>query len=402
MKFGVGKQICICIFFILTFLSGCRPYLLESGAGAGTGGLAASSDPLVPSTIAPGTIPFVETFEPSTHPLIPVSPALPYSPRWRAGIGVSFFGPLAFNWPEHRPGWYLSWSINIAENEFDAYESAPMVRMAPPDDVELGMEFVPLVGVFRGNLHHTPALLTATAALNPGKTWLIGNEPDVLWQSNTTPEDYAHVFHQAAAAIRAGDPTARIAIGGLSQITPLRLLYLERVWESYLALYGEPIPVDIWTMHAFILREEGGNWGVGIPIGLGDIASGELWEIEDHDDLSLVEMQVWKMRQWMADHGQRDKPLWVTEYGILMPEELGFTSDVVVNFMLASFDLFSTLKDPNLGYPADDNLMVQRWLWFSTYYEPYPTGNAFTDKGLPTPIMDAYATWIEEQSIPQN
>ena len=30
------------------------------------------------------------------------------------------------------------------------------------------------------------------------------------------------------------------------------------------------------------------------------------------------------MRQWMADHGQRDKPLWITEYGILMPEEYGF------------------------------------------------------------------------------
>jgi len=33
--------------------------------------------------------------------------------------------------------------------------------------------------------------------------------------------------------------------------------------------------------------------------------------------------------------------------------------------MLASFDYFLTATDPDLGYPADGNRLVQRWAWYS-------------------------------------
>ena len=37
--------------------------------------------------------------------------------------------------------------------------------------------------------------------------------------------------------------------------------------------------------------------------------------------------------------------------------------------------------------PADDDRLVQRWSWFSAYYEPFPNGDLFDADGLPTPLM---------------
>jgi hypothetical protein len=66
----------------------------------------------------------------------------------------------------------------------------------------------------------------------------------------------------------------------------------------------------------------------------------------------------------MANHGQRDKPLIITEYGILFNEELGYGYERVRDDMLDTFDYFLGATDPNIGYGADGNRLVQRWAWF--------------------------------------
>jgi hypothetical protein len=33
------------------------------------------------------------------------------------------------------------------------------------------------------------------ARRNPGRLWLVGNEPDVIWQGNSTPAEYARAYH---------------------------------------------------------------------------------------------------------------------------------------------------------------------------------------------------------------
>jgi hypothetical protein len=223
--------------------------------------------------------------------------------------------------------------------------------------------------------------LRELAASRPGLTWAIGNEPDVIWQDNTAPEIYAIAYHRAYTAIKAGDPTAQVAIGGVSQITPLRLAYLDRVWNFYLDHYGEPMPVDVWNIHTFVLREDRREWGVNIPPGFEIQHRGMLWEVADHDRLDLVEEQVWLMREWMAAHGQQEKPLWITEYGILMPEEYGFTAAAVQEFLVGSFNLFDSLMDPELGYPADNHRLVQRWNWYSARDSRFAAGNLFDNAG---------------------
>jgi hypothetical protein len=214
------------------------------------------------------------------------------------------------------------------------------------------------------------------AQANPGSLWLIGNEPDVKWQDNVTPERYAAVYGELHEAIKAADPTAQVAIGGVSQPTPLRMVYLDRVLAAYRAQFGAEMPVDVWNVHAFILREEQGSWGVDIPPGM-DVAQGQLYEIADHNDMEVFRRQITDFRRWMAERGLRNKPLIVTEYGILMPASYGFPPEVVSDFLVNTFDFFLTARDPELGYPADDNRLVQAFNWYSIADTTYPTSNLF-------------------------
>lgn len=322
----------------------------------------------------------------------------PYSLRWRAGVGVPDGSPFLFDWPADRPGWYLNWDANLryAERLFGLWRQ-PFMQLP---DARLGMEFTPMVRMRNGRLHPSTGDLRELAAQNPGLTWLIGNEPDVLWQDHTTPEMYAIAYHRAYTAIKAGDPTAQVAIGGLSQITPLRLAYLTRMWDFYQKFYGTEMPVDVWNMHAFMLREERGAWGVNVPPGFAAELRGRLWDVEDHDDLALVEEQVRAMRQWMAERGQQEKPLWITEYGILMPEEYGFDDERVIRFMLGSFDLFQNLRDDQIGYAADGGRLVQRWNWYPARDSRYSAGNLFDDYGRVTPVGQAMFDYLGGESRP--
>jgi hypothetical protein len=88
---------------------------------------------------------------------------------------------------------------------------------------------------------------------------------------------------------------------------------------------------------------------------------------DQYDDLNLVLEQIRMMRQWMADHGQRNKPLINTEYGILLGEANGFNFARVRRFMLGTFDLFyhsPDIVDPTIGMPDDGGRMLQQWFWF--------------------------------------
>jgi hypothetical protein len=206
--------------------------------------------------------------------------------------------------------------------------------------------------------------IAAIAQANPGEIWLVGNEPDCIYQGNSTPDQYARLYHELYHLIKRHDPASQVAIGGIVQGTPLRLQWLDAVRQRYQALYGEPLPVDIWNIHAFILNEERGGWGSEIPPGI-NATVGEKRQLDDHDRLDIFAEQIVRFRRWMADIGERDKPLIVSEYGILMVYNDGFDFPRVQKFMLGTFDYFMTAIDDEIGYPADENRLVQRWAWYS-------------------------------------
>lgn len=213
-------------------------------------------------------------------------------------------------------------------------------------------------------------------ATRPGSIWIVGNEPDVAWQDNTTAETYAAIYHDVYTFIKDRDPSAQLAIAGVAQPSPLRFAYLEQVLDTYQALYGQPMPVDIWTVHAFILREQADSWGVGIPPGM-DEDDGLLYEIADHDDLEIFQQSLASFRQWMAEHGYGDMPLAVTEFGILHPADYGFPPDAVIEFLIGASHYMATARG-DVGFPEDDFRLVQYWFWYSTYDGgDFPTGNLY-------------------------
>jgi hypothetical protein len=268
-------------------------------------------------------------------------------------------GELAdYDWGDGAPGLYVNW--HVVPN--------------PPDTG--GVHFAQTLRTRGDTISPTLSLIQEAATRNPGSLWLIGNEPDVAAQDNATPEQYAKSYGIAYRAIKAADPSAQVAIAGVGQPTPLRLAYLDRVLAAYREQYGTEMPVDVWNVHAYILREERGSWGVGIPPGM-EVDEGRMYEVDDHADMAIFRQQIADFRRWMAERSQRDKPLIVSEFGILMAEEYGFPPEVVGRFMVETFDYFLTARDEQTGHPGDDNRLVQTFCWFSVAMPGYPTSDLF-------------------------
>lgn len=298
--------------------------------------------------------------------------------RW--GIGVAI-GPMArYDLAPFAFGWYLDWRAQLDPSRPNNIEYAQMVRLV------------------RDDLRPNEAEIAQIARANPGALWLIGNEPDVKWQDNVEPRVYARLYARAYRAIKDADPTAQVAIGGVTQPTPLRMRYLDAVLAAYREQHQSEMPVDVWNVHNFILREERGSWGVDIPPGFDD-STGVLYEVDDSGNLDAFRRQIVAFREWMAARGFQNYPLIVSEYGIPMPEDYGFPDARVLNFIIGTFDFFLTARDPALGYPGDDYKLVQRWCWYSLDDTGYPTGRLFDPQtGEMTEFGKAFAGFVRALS----
>ena len=254
-------------------------------------------------------------------------------------------------------GWYSDWTIRQNPQQPEGIEYAQLLptRSWPP----------------------TWSRVDQVLDANPGALWIIGNEPETRGQGQHTPEEYARIYHEAYTYLKARDPSCRVAIGGIVMPTPLRLEWLDRCLEAYRAEYGQALPVDIWNIHVQILQEERYGWGCGIPHGLDD-DTGRRYEIIDNCDPVIFRELVVSFCQWLVDHDERDKPLIISEYGVLMPSSyLPAGDESVLRFMEGTFDFMLSARDPLLGYSADGYRLVQRWMWFSlngAFFERTPGG----------------------------
>lgn len=300
------------------------------------------------------------------------------------------------------------------------------------------------------------AELAQSATDNPGSMWAVGNEPDGrqwleggVWvgQDEIEPELYARAFCEISQVIRDSDPTARIAIGAVIQIgeeilsttgttITLRTEYLDRIWDEYPNVCnGRQLgdDVDMWNIHNYVLREVSrmrtipgmcGSestidrsewWGAEIPPGLyPEYCTGQWTSGEDNGDVDLAIGQIVRFRKWMADKGERNKPLIITEAGLNMGSYWVLPSQVK-SFLTDYLDYVLNQQDPELGYPLDENRMVQRILWWSLNHnaeidpkqEPghacYPECTNHVDSLLGTVTDQAYRKeWVSYVTDQQN
>jgi len=329
--------------------------------------------------------------EPTNHaihlPLV-LRNSVSASSEWLCRFGVGAGSDIAsYDVNSLRIGWYVDWTATLSPARPGGIAYMPMLRLRQtgPDSYA-----------------YTPvgSALSDTIAANPGATWLIGNEPDRRhWQDSLEPHVYARAYHDLYQLIKGLDSEARIAAGGIVQPTPLRLQYLDMVLAAYQSLYGEPMPVDVWNIHAFILRERSCDyypddcWGAEIPPGI-DAPEGMLYDIQDNDSLDIFKEHVQRFRQWMADRGYQNRPLIITEFGVQMWPEYGFPPERVNAYMNATFDYLTSARDA-LGYPADDYRMVQRWAWYSLTDDDFNGWLFDAHTGQRTEFGDNFAAYTE-------
>jgi hypothetical protein len=266
-------------------------------------------------------------------------------------------------------GWYKHWKV--VED--------------PPHPA--GMRFVQLVRISDDGPFEDAACsacptwdeVHTIAQLNPGSLWLIGNEPDR--QDYVEADRYAELYHEFYTFLKAEDPVSQVGVGGVVQPTPIRLQYLDMILDAYQTQYTETMPVDVWNVHNYVLREGATGWGCGIPPGTDPHLAIE-YRIQDHDNMEYWTGHLISMRAWMRDRGYQDRPLIISEFGILMPWFYGYDYPRVRDFMLATFDWMRTTTDTLTGSPADDYRLVQAWAWYSlaqSTFEGFPVESHLFD-----------------------
>jgi hypothetical protein len=321
----------------------------------------------------------------------------------RFGI-TSPFGSEGYDIASTGVGAYLDWSAVTNPSLPDGVEYIHVVRLR--DDL------------FPQMLANLPAWVQA----NPGDVWVVGNEPDTIYggQDALLPEVYADRYYELARIIRTHDPSALIGFGSVVQPTPIRIRYLERAWNQLATLSGgfagASRMVDFWAIHSFILNEQVGSWGTGIPRGF-ENDHGDAVEITDFSDtysITLFQQRITAFRNWMANIRERDKPLWITEYGSLFPpidppdgpNYYNVSDEDTRDFMLATFDFMLTTSNDQTGLPGDHDQLVQRWFWYSLNDHRYIFGGSIFDPdngNIPTVVgeglIDYQATNLAQPDL---
>lgn len=311
----------------------------------------------------------------ATHP----TPSLFVSPNERIGVGLVYgiADITTYDVSLIEAGWYGDW----------------FSRRYPPHPN--GMDYLPLVPLGAASWPPNWSLLSEQARLNPGQTWIIGNESEGYWQERLTPALYAERFHQVCSFLKTEDPTALCAITGVILPSPLRLQWLDLVLQEYQTRYGVPMPVDVWNMHAQMVQEVSCAYapercyGAEIPTGI-TATEGMTMSLADNASVDLFIQLLRGMRTWMQQRGFQDKPLIISEYGVLYPSD--YLSDtvemgdlVVASFMTRTFEYMLYTTDQQIGMPADGYRLAQRWMWYTLNDQPY---NFETSQGFNGGLFD--------------
>jgi hypothetical protein len=397
--FGLFAVVVILLTLGSIAIGGSRPSYAAALTDASAGGGATTwpqSSSVSPEEwpIRWGTIPSPTVFLPSIYRIFSQTQRLTLADR----IGYGLTSPSLAVYTDVTDlgaGWYLDWRVRETPERPAGIDYVQMVRVhqklacgQPYHSDRVACPYAePLTYVTQPS---TTTIETAVRA-NPGALWLIGNEMDridwaycVKWGANNhcdvvgyngqdeiLPETYAVAYHDLYTLIKAADPTARVAIGGVIQPTPLRLQYLTAIWDAYQTTYSATMPVDVWNVHNFIIQEQARSWGADIPPGI-DAAVGEhVGDTTTHINMTIFKDQILAFRHWMKERGQQNKPLIISEYGVLYSNSLidptwnSNDPTYVQDFMVATFDFFATTKDCALGYLADECRLVQQWNWYS-------------------------------------
>ena len=109
------------------------------------------------------------------------------------------------------------------------------------------------------------------ARANPGRLYIVGDEPD---QWCIAPTQYADIYHSFVEGVRGTDPTARFSPAGFSEPNdrccpvpadePCRakmhsISYAQQFYDAHVQQFGVPPRVDEWRFHDFGISYSSGD-----------------------------------------------------------------------------------------------------------------------------------------------
>jgi len=237
-------------------------------------------------------------------------------------------------------GWYINWTYKPAEKA--KLEFMPLIAGYTRDKNVSDKYMEELKNYILNNPQYYP----------DDTIFMVGNEIGYAAQHDMrTPEQYPEDFHRCYELLKSINPNYKLAVGAailsMNQKYVLKyyvegkggIHYLKRVRESYVAKYGQEMPVDYYTVTCHIFE----NKGV---------------------DLETFKEHIIRFRKFLADEGEREKPLIITEYGCVLK---GPDAQEIVNYMKETFDFLNTARDDKIGCTTDGNRLVQRWCWFTMH-----------------------------------
>jgi len=196
----------------------------------------------------------------------------------------------------------------------------------------------------------------AIAKVQRGEWWQFGNEPNDPNQDNLSPAEYARRYREFYFGLKRADPSARVIAAGIADAD---WSWADAFRENYRAAFGRNPSIDGWSVHNYLLDH-----------------------CEDATDAEKFKERLTAFRAWMARVGDADKPLLLTEYGVLYGngccECPAIAPDAVVDFMQR------TTRWMNESRPA------QSWAWFAVRTAGRFNGDLFDERGSITKFGLAY------------
>ncbi len=209
--------------------------------------------------------------------------------------------------------------------------------------------------------------LRQRAAASPGTAWMVGNEPNVPAQDNADPAVYAEQLHRWVEAIKSVDPRATIVAPNVlnwdATCTGCAGFTSGHAWtEAFLAAYlerfGEPPPIDVWSIHAYEID----------------------WKTPPMLNAAQDQAEIEAFRRYLNRfEEQRLKPIWLTEFGTVWAFE-GFRTETVdgqstiVPIGAYRDDLVIEYVDAMAAWLTGrgTQIGVERWFIYASYGPPEP------------------------------
>ncbi|MHB1295993.1 MAG: glycosyl hydrolase [Anaerolineae bacterium] len=210
--------------------------------------------------------------------------------------------------------------------------------------------------------HEDIDALRGVARAARGSWWIVGNEPNDPNQDNLSPVAYAAWYHRVTRILQAADPSARLVPAGIANADPT---WAAAFLTAYREAYGCRPPADAWNVHVYILEPD-----------------------RDPADVAEFRRRIVAFREWMAEVGEADTPLWLTEFGVLYGSGEG-GRPVVTPARLQAYIAETVAWLEGTEY-------VQAYAWFANDTHGRFYGDLFEGAGQLTECGEAYRRTVVE------